>query len=209
MTLLYWCCGNSNLTPSWGQLPTPYLYGQFGPLWCSMAFWPYQSSLGGYGLRPYPAILGLPGQFFHTPNPQGVLGPLSRTSLYEPPLPLGGLGPKWPFWDLGPLWHLRSMGHNHGPRSLSRGPRSMGQLGPFWPNPMRQKGAKGGSPSAPKARWAHLSQFGLKSHQTENGNKDPQDPISPNNQRGPLFSPWPLVVPRGHQISPAQAFPSP
>ncbi|MBW0591087.1 hypothetical protein O181_130802 [Austropuccinia psidii MF-1] len=44
------------------------------------------------------------------------------------------------------------------------GPWSAGHLGPFWPNPMRPKGAKGGSHLAPKARWvpihiwAHLSQ---------------------------------------------------
>ncbi|MBW0585481.1 hypothetical protein O181_125196 [Austropuccinia psidii MF-1] len=33
---------------------------------------------------------------------------------------------------LGPLWLLRPVG---------RGLRSVGQLGPFWPNPMRPKGA--------------------------------------------------------------------
>ncbi|MBW0566604.1 hypothetical protein O181_106319, partial [Austropuccinia psidii MF-1] len=30
------------------------------------------------------------------------------------------------------------------------GPRSVGQLGPFWPNPMRPKGAKGASHLGPK-----------------------------------------------------------
>ncbi|MBW0585921.1 hypothetical protein O181_125636 [Austropuccinia psidii MF-1] len=40
MTLLYWC---------WGQLATPYLYGQFGPLWRSMAFWPYHYFLANHG----------------------------------------------------------------------------------------------------------------------------------------------------------------
>ncbi|MBW0491882.1 hypothetical protein O181_031597 [Austropuccinia psidii MF-1] len=73
MTLLYWCCGNSNLRPSWGQLATPYIYAQFSPLWCSMAFWPYHSSLAHYGLRPYPAILGLTGQFPY-PQPPGLGG---------------------------------------------------------------------------------------------------------------------------------------
>ncbi|MBW0481286.1 hypothetical protein O181_021001 [Austropuccinia psidii MF-1] len=38
MTLLHWCCRNSNLGSSWGKLATSYLYGQFGPFWCSMAF---------------------------------------------------------------------------------------------------------------------------------------------------------------------------
>ncbi|MBW0573322.1 hypothetical protein O181_113037 [Austropuccinia psidii MF-1] len=35
----------------------------------------------------------------------------------------------------------------------ARGPWSVGQLGPFWPNPMRPKWAKGGSYLAPQARW--------------------------------------------------------
>ncbi|MBW0489152.1 hypothetical protein O181_028867 [Austropuccinia psidii MF-1] len=39
--------------------------------------------------------------------------------------------------QLGPLQPLPSVGH----------------LGPFWPNPMRPKGAKGDIPLAPKARW--------------------------------------------------------
>ncbi|MBW0569955.1 hypothetical protein O181_109670 [Austropuccinia psidii MF-1] len=78
MTLLYWCCGNSNLRPGWGQLATPYLYGQFGPLWCPMAFFTYHSSLANHGLRPYPAIIGLPGQF---PYPQPLLSGLGGLSV--------------------------------------------------------------------------------------------------------------------------------
>ncbi|MBW0500981.1 hypothetical protein O181_040696 [Austropuccinia psidii MF-1] len=133
MTLLYWCCGNSNLRPSWGQLATRYLYCQFGPFWCSMAFWPYHSSLAFDGLRPYSAILGLPGQFFHIPNPQGLNGLFGP---FRPPT-----------------------------ASTVHSPWSVGQLGPFWPNPMRPKGDKGGRPLAPKARWvpnhnwAHLIQI--------------------------------------------------
>ncbi|MBW0465694.1 hypothetical protein O181_005409 [Austropuccinia psidii MF-1] len=71
---------------------------------------------------------------------------------------------------------------------------------PFWPNPMSPKG---GSTSAPKARWvpnhnwAHLSQF---RPQIQNGHKDPQDPILANNHCGPLFSPWPLVATRSAQL---------
>ncbi|MBW0500959.1 hypothetical protein O181_040674 [Austropuccinia psidii MF-1] len=88
MTLLYWCCGNSNLRPSWGQFATPYLYGQFGPFWCSMEFWPYHSSLAFYGPRPYPAIFGPPGQVFHIPNPQVfilVFGPPSQSQPFWAP----------------------------------------------------------------------------------------------------------------------------
>ncbi|MBW0548614.1 hypothetical protein O181_088329 [Austropuccinia psidii MF-1] len=68
MTLLRWCCGNYSLGPSWGQLATPYLYGKFGPFWCSMAF--LAISLF-HGLRPYPAIIGLSGQFPY-PQPPGL-----------------------------------------------------------------------------------------------------------------------------------------
>ncbi|MBW0495153.1 hypothetical protein O181_034868, partial [Austropuccinia psidii MF-1] len=47
----------------------------------------------------------------------------------------GHLGPRPPLWPVG---------RNHGPRSV-------GQLGPYWPSPMRPKGAKGRSPLAHKA----------------------------------------------------------
>ncbi|MBW0528789.1 hypothetical protein O181_068504 [Austropuccinia psidii MF-1] len=57
LTLLHGCCGNSNQEPSWGQLATPYPLWPIGPLWCSMAIW------------PYPAIIGLLGQFPHHQSP--------------------------------------------------------------------------------------------------------------------------------------------
>ncbi|MBW0478517.1 hypothetical protein O181_018232 [Austropuccinia psidii MF-1] len=101
---------------------------------------------------------------------------------------------------LGPLWLLSSVGHNHVPRSV-------GQLGPIWPNPMGPKGAKGGSPLAYKARWvpnhnwAHLSQFWPRIPSNPKWPSDPQDPILANNHHGPFFSPWPLVAARGNQIS--------
>ncbi|MBW0508919.1 hypothetical protein O181_048634 [Austropuccinia psidii MF-1] len=100
MTLLCWCCGNYNLRPSWGRLATPYVYGQFGPFWCSMEFWPYHYSLAFYGpnhhllrqaischLWPLWPILISP-----TPRPLsfffglGVLGPLALISVSGPPL---------------------------------------------------------------------------------------------------------------------------
>ncbi|MBW0520250.1 hypothetical protein O181_059965 [Austropuccinia psidii MF-1] len=58
-----WVLQQFSLGPSWGQLATPYLLWPIGPLWCSMALWPYHIPLAFYGLRPYPAIIGLPGQF--------------------------------------------------------------------------------------------------------------------------------------------------
>ncbi|MBW0512455.1 hypothetical protein O181_052170 [Austropuccinia psidii MF-1] len=77
----------------------------------------------------------------------------------------------------------------------------MGPLGPFWPNSMRSKGAQGASPLAPKVRWAHLSQ---------SLTMDPNPPILAKNSKDPIFNqgppvahfqPWPLVIPRGHQLS--------
>ncbi|MBW0554222.1 hypothetical protein O181_093937 [Austropuccinia psidii MF-1] len=73
---------------------------------------------------------------------------------------------------------------------------------------MRLKGAKGGRPLAPKARWvpnhnwAHLSLFGPKSHQTKNGHKDPQDPFLAKHHHGPLFSQRPPDSLRSRGILP-------
>ncbi|MBW0532117.1 hypothetical protein O181_071832 [Austropuccinia psidii MF-1] len=77
MTLLHWCCSNSNLGPSWGQLATPYLHGQFAPPGALWHFghitisWPFMAPTILHGLRPYPAIIGLPGQFPY-PQPPGL-----------------------------------------------------------------------------------------------------------------------------------------
>ncbi|MBW0531949.1 hypothetical protein O181_071664 [Austropuccinia psidii MF-1] len=83
--------------------------------------------------------------------------------------------------------------------STVRGPRSLGQLGPFWPNPMRSKGAKEGKHLAPKVRsvpnhnWTHLSQFWPRIPWTQIGPKFGHGPpctifqamASDNHQRPP------------------------
>ncbi|MBW0498842.1 hypothetical protein O181_038557 [Austropuccinia psidii MF-1] len=73
---------------------------------------------------------------------------------------------------------------------------------------MKPKGAKGGSSLAPKARWAHLSQFLTMDPNPPILAKNPKDPIS--NQGSPVahFWPWPLETPRGHQLSSNPLFPS-
>ena len=112
---------------------------------------------------------------------------------------------------LGPPRLLRSAARNT--RSAVRGPRSVGGLGPFWPNPMRPKGAKGGSHLAPKARWvpnhnwAHLSHFWPPIPWTQNGPKNTLDPFLAINPSGPIFGPGPpwtnfTVMASGNQQRP-------
>ncbi|MBW0484075.1 hypothetical protein O181_023790 [Austropuccinia psidii MF-1] len=76
-----------------------------------------------------------------------------------------------------------------------------GLFGPFRPStahgtirPLLAQ-IQGGSSSAPKARWAHVSQFW------------PQNPPNPENAQNtlgqknwPQFSPWPLATTRGQQL---------
>ncbi|MBW0562842.1 hypothetical protein O181_102557 [Austropuccinia psidii MF-1] len=87
---------------------------------------------------------------------------------------------------------------------------SMDPLGPFWPNPMRPKGAKGGIPLAPKARWAHMSQFLTMDSNPPILAKNSKDLLWPIFNQGPPvahFQPWPLVTRRGHQLSSNPLFP--
>ncbi|MBW0502282.1 hypothetical protein O181_041997 [Austropuccinia psidii MF-1] len=66
LTLLHRCCSDSNLEPSWGQLATPYLLWPIGPLWCSMAIWPFLAS--GHIL---PSLASLAN--FHITNRQAFI----------------------------------------------------------------------------------------------------------------------------------------
>ncbi|MBW0575204.1 hypothetical protein O181_114919 [Austropuccinia psidii MF-1] len=79
---------------------------------------------------------------------------------------------------------------------IHHGPRSVGQLGPFWPNPMRPKG---GNHLAPKARWVpnhnwtHLSQFWPPIPWTQIWPRNPLDTNLAINPVGPKFGhgpPW-------------------
>ncbi|MBW0531800.1 hypothetical protein O181_071515 [Austropuccinia psidii MF-1] len=67
---------------------------------------------------------------------------------------------------------------------MNHSPRSIGQLGPFWPNTMRPKGAKGGSHLAPKARWVPKPQL------------DPPEPKLVTNPLDPKLA----KRPSGHQF---------
>ncbi|MBW0482081.1 hypothetical protein O181_021796 [Austropuccinia psidii MF-1] len=125
---------------TWNQVganwPHHIFYGQLVPLG---ALWPFGHNTFSWPFLAsghiLPSLASLAN--FHLTNPQAFI------SVFGPG---------------GPLRLLRPVGRNHGPQSV-------GVLGPFWPNPMRQKGAKGGSHLVPKARWvpnhnwAHLSQF--------------------------------------------------
>ncbi|MBW0585592.1 hypothetical protein O181_125307 [Austropuccinia psidii MF-1] len=87
----------------------------------------------------------------------------------------------------------------------ARGPRSAGQFGPFWPNPMRPKGAKGGNHLAPRPGGSQTT-IG---HQSL-GPKIGQRPVGHHfghKSRRTQFWPWPLAATRGHQ-SAHSAFPS-
>ncbi|MBW0509865.1 hypothetical protein O181_049580 [Austropuccinia psidii MF-1] len=92
---------------------------------------------------------------------------------------------------LGSLRPLQPMGRNHGPRS-------MGQLGPFWPNTIIQKGDKGGKPTTPKGQVCPKPQLGppepnlaIKHHRTQFG------PGSP-------WTTFQLMAPGNHQRPPDQ-----
>ncbi|MBW0582857.1 hypothetical protein O181_122572 [Austropuccinia psidii MF-1] len=108
LTLLHGCCGNYNLEPSWGQLATPYLLCQIGPLWCSMAILPFMA------LDPIlPSLASLANS--HITNPQAFIfdfgtggsfslpggsGPLAIIFGFGPPPFIRGVRPKWPFWAI-------------------------------------------------------------------------------------------------------------
>ncbi|MBW0512404.1 hypothetical protein O181_052119 [Austropuccinia psidii MF-1] len=91
---------------------------------------------------------------------------------------------------LGPLWLLWPLGHNHGPWSV-------GQLGPFWPNPMRPKG---GSQVGPKPHLGPPEPILATNSLGPNLAKNPLDtkmaiePVGPIFGHGPLFQPWPLAT---------------
>ncbi|MBW0538293.1 hypothetical protein O181_078008 [Austropuccinia psidii MF-1] len=98
----------------------------------------------------------------------------------------------------------------HGRRSIGHVLQSTGQSGPFWPNPMRIKGAKGGSPLALKARWvpnhnwAHLSPILATITITPRmaiNHPRPQFGLAPPRTH---FQP---IASGSHQISSAQSFP--
>ncbi|MBW0567713.1 hypothetical protein O181_107428 [Austropuccinia psidii MF-1] len=83
----------------------------------------------------------------------------------------------------------------YGPWAVIHGPGSVGVLGPFWPNPMRPKGAKGGNHLGAKARWvpnhnwAHLSQSWPSIPWTPNLAINPSGPKFGHRPSGTTFKP--------------------
>ncbi|MBW0492084.1 hypothetical protein O181_031799 [Austropuccinia psidii MF-1] len=72
--------------------------------------------------------------------------------------------------------------------------RPVGPLGPFWASSNDAKRGQGGSPSSPKPQVG-----------------PPEPVLAPKwlkTTSGPLFSPWPLEITRGHQLSSKERFPS-
>ncbi|MBW0576714.1 hypothetical protein O181_116429 [Austropuccinia psidii MF-1] len=135
--------------------------------WPPWVFYGIHAMTPPHGLRPYAAVIGLLGQFSTSRTPR-------------PSSSILGLG--------GPLQPLRPMGR--GLRSISHGPRSVGHLGPFWPNPMRPKGASNLGPKArwvPNHNWAHLSHFLVIIPLDSKVTKNPMDTILAINPVGPNF----------------------
>ncbi|MBW0512767.1 hypothetical protein O181_052482 [Austropuccinia psidii MF-1] len=95
---------------------------------------------------------------------------------------------------LGPLWLLQSVG----------------QSGPFWPNPMRPEGAKGGSQVGPKPQLGPPEPLFVTNSLDPKLAKNPMDTILAINSIGPFYGhgpisqPWPLETTRSAQ----SAFPS-
>ncbi|MBW0575365.1 hypothetical protein O181_115080 [Austropuccinia psidii MF-1] len=137
---------------TWNQVranwPYHIFYGQLVP---SGALWPLGHIL--------PSLSSLAN--FHLTNPQAFIfdfGPGGSFCLLGASRP-----PSHHLWFWATPFHYRGLGLDglFGPfrppmASTVRGPRSIGQLGPFWPNPMRPKGE---ARWVPNHNWTHLSQF--------------------------------------------------
>ncbi|MBW0582312.1 hypothetical protein O181_122027 [Austropuccinia psidii MF-1] len=133
---------------------------------------------------PYPAFIGVIGQFSTSPTARPLSlvlrlwGLLSLPGAYGPsshhqgpwtnPLYYGGFGLNGLFGPFRPPT-----------ASMAHGLRSMIPLGPFWPKSNEAKKGQGGSSSSPKVRWVqnhtwdHLSQFW------------PQNPTNPEMAKTP------------------------
>ncbi|MBW0511794.1 hypothetical protein O181_051509 [Austropuccinia psidii MF-1] len=124
--------------PPWvfyGSYAITHSNGHLWPQAISCCHWPSWPISTAPTPRPSSLILGLGGSFCL----QGASRlPSHLHPTWETPFHQGGSGLNGLF---GPF------------RPAGRDSRSTGQLGPFWPNPMRPKGAKGGYHLAPKARW--------------------------------------------------------
>ncbi|MBW0545124.1 hypothetical protein O181_084839 [Austropuccinia psidii MF-1] len=96
-----------------------------------MVNWPYNMFMAIHGLKPYPALIGLIGQFSTSPTPiplslslvvdvfsvfQGPMALLATTRFFGPtPYIIGGW-PKRPFWAIYAPYGPQAVIHAHGPR---------------------------------------------------------------------------------------------
>ncbi|MBW0473166.1 hypothetical protein O181_012881 [Austropuccinia psidii MF-1] len=103
------------------------------------------------------------------------------------------------------------------PLRLLRSVQSIGQLGTFWPNPMKPKGDKGGSHLAPKPQLSPPEPLFVTNSLDPKLAKNPMDTILAINPVGPFFWPWTtmdqypshgLWQPPGANRSAQSAFPS-
>ncbi|MBW0587960.1 hypothetical protein O181_127675 [Austropuccinia psidii MF-1] len=200
--------------------------GPIGHIISFMANWPPWVFYGSYTtahLWPQPSFVAsdhiLPSfaflANFHLTNPQAFTLDFGPGGFFC--LPGVPRGPSHHPWLWATPFHWGGLGLNglFGPfrpptAPMACGPRSVGQLGPFWPNPMRPKG---GNHLAPKARWVpnhnwtHLSQNWSSIPWTQNWPKDLLDTTLAINPVGPIFGhgpPWTNISAMGsgsHQIS--------
>ncbi|MBW0585514.1 hypothetical protein O181_125229 [Austropuccinia psidii MF-1] len=149
-----------------------------------------------YGLRPYPAFIGLLGQCFTSPTPRpfsfflGLGGPFNPLGAYGPPSHHQGIWPNPSYYGGLGLHGLYSpWAITHGPQSVCCVPGSVGHLCPFWPNSNEAKGGQGGSPSVPKTTSGPPEPFFcLKFHPTQNGHKRSSGPKISKKLYGHHFS---------------------
>ncbi|MBW0592643.1 hypothetical protein O181_132358 [Austropuccinia psidii MF-1] len=101
----------------------------------------------------------------------------------------------------GHLGPLRPVGHV---------PRSVGYLGPFWPNPMRPKGAKGASHLGPKPQLGPPEPFLATTSLDPKMTKTLMDtllainPVGPNFGHGPPWTNSSAMASGNHQRPPDQ-----
>ncbi|MBW0491817.1 hypothetical protein O181_031532 [Austropuccinia psidii MF-1] len=114
----------SSMNPIYGQLSIPSFSWQIGPCWCLMGFGKYPISLATHGLRPYPAVIGLLGQFSTSPPTPRPPTASMACSLWDP------LGTFWPKSNEA----KRGQGDSPlNPKARWVSSHKRDHLGPFWP----------------------------------------------------------------------------
>ncbi|MBW0503643.1 hypothetical protein O181_043358 [Austropuccinia psidii MF-1] len=173
-----------------------------------MAFGPHLLSLANYGLRPYPALIGLFGQSSTSPTPRSI--PLFWGWGGPSGLP-GSFGPSshHPF-DYGVFGPFRPPAASmvRGLPPISHGPCNVRPLGPFWAKSNEAKRGQGVQPPTFKARWVPSHKW---THLSQIWPPIPPVPQMAKRTPGPKLAtsnPWPLAITRGHQIKLRKVSPS-